>query len=64
MGELAPGARLPALEAMASGYGCARETVRAALKELENVWITTKRGVGTFVVEHPPIFPAGRNQSR
>jgi DNA-binding GntR family transcriptional regulator len=55
-GDLPPGTQLPSQMAMATEFGCARQTVREALKELKrNGWIDIRQGVGTFIRETPPI---------
>ena len=57
--ELSAGARLPTEGSLTSEFGVSRPTVRAALRELEALGlVTTRHGVGTFVVS-PPAVHAG-----
>ncbi len=50
------GFRLPAERELAGSYGCARMTVRRALRDLEaEGLIVRRRGSGTFVVDLNPI---------
>lgn len=57
--DLPAGTRLPTEGALASEFGVSRPTVRAALRELEALGlVTTRHGVGTFVVS-PPVVHAG-----
>lgn len=51
-GELAPGARLPGENSLASRYGVTRMTIRHALSSLvERGLIYRRHGVGTFVAD-------------
>jgi GntR family transcriptional regulator/MocR family aminotransferase len=57
-GELAPGARLPAMRALAQELGCALVTVSQAYDALAaRGRVHTRVGKGTFVLEEP-IIPA------
>ncbi|MFV0437779.1 MAG: FadR/GntR family transcriptional regulator [Desulfopila sp.] len=51
-GELVPGARLMAEREMAEMFNVGRPTVRSAIQRLTDMGlVTTRRGVGTFVLE-------------
>lgn len=55
-GSRPPGSRLPTEVQLAQRFGVSRPTVRAALRELEaQGLVRTQHGVGTFVVDQPPI---------
>jgi DNA-binding transcriptional regulator YhcF (GntR family) len=54
-GELAPGARLPTVRALAASLGLAPNTVARAYRELEAVGVLDGRGRrGTFVADRAP----------
>jgi len=54
-GELRPGDKLPAEQALAADYGVAYSTARRAMKELrERGLIETIWGKGTFIIGAPP----------
>lgn len=59
-GEYGPGDRLPSQPELASRYGVARETVKAALRLLRNEGlIVSQQGSGTFVnTDRPPVATA------
>lgn len=53
-GEWLPGEALPSLRVLAGEYGVSQATVNRAIAELaEEGRVTTVRGWGTFVAEHP-----------
>jgi GntR family transcriptional regulator len=53
-GELRPGDKLPAEQALAADYGVAYSTARRAMKELrERGLIETVWGKGTFIIGEP-----------
>src|SRR5690349_2485003 len=55
-GEWEIGAFLPSEPDLASEYGCSRETVRAALKRLEDLGLIARRkGQGTRVLRTAPV---------
>lgn len=57
--EVKVGTRLPTEAMLAAEFGVSRPTVRAALRELENLGLVhTKHGVGSFVTK-PPAVQAG-----
>src|SRR5262245_37021190 len=57
-GRLVPGQRLPGSRALAAQLGVHRNTVLAALAELEaQGWITTQPARGTFVSDALPALP-------
>lgn len=56
-GELAPGERLPTVAELADSHGLARITVRQAYGLLAREGlVTSTRGRGTFVADHPPAL--------
>lgn len=58
--ETEPGARLPAEPDLAKRLGVSRATLREAMRAFEGQGIIRRRqGVGTFVVEQPPVFESG-----
>ncbi len=62
-GRLLPGQRLPGSRALAQRFGCHRNTVLAALDELEaQGWITTVPATGTFVSTALPEVELERRQ--
>ena len=65
-GALVAGARLPSSRALARALGVHRNTVLAALAELEaQGWITTQPARGTFVSEAlPAVATVGRHRAR
>ena len=53
-GELRPGDKLPAEQALADEYGVAYNTIRRCMKELrERGLIETVWGKGTFILRRP-----------
>jgi GntR family transcriptional regulator len=54
-GELAPGDRLPTMDALAEGHGVSRQTARQALNQLKSEGLVEYRGgrAGTVVRERP-----------
>ena len=59
-GVLRSGERLPTEPELASRLGVSRNSLREALKSLEDLGLVTKRhGVGTFVTESRPLVQGG-----
>ncbi len=57
-GRLAAGARLPGVRELAAGAGVNVNTARAVYRRLEREeLVTSRQGMGTFVVEHPSVSP-------
>lgn len=62
-GQLAPGAELPPIRALAEQLLINPNTVARAYLELERAGIVTKRqGAGTYVSENPPTVGRGQRQ--
>lgn len=59
-GFLEPGSRLPTEPELASKLGVSRNSLREALRALEDCGLVTKRhGVGTFVTDSRPLVKGG-----
>lgn len=55
-GDYPAGGRLPTEFELSDRFGVSRSTVRAAIKELSVLGLVrTEHGVGTFVVDQPPV---------
>lgn len=60
-GLLRPGDRLPSIRALAHDLGLAPGTIARAYKELEEARVlSTRRGGGTRIAEHPPASAVPR----
>jgi len=55
-GRLAPGDRMPSIRDLCSSLRVNPATVNKAYRELElDGWLVTRRGLGTFVADSPPL---------
>lgn len=60
---LAPGQQLPAEAALAKKFGISRQTLREAIRQLQNEHLlVTKNGIGTFVTEDEHIMTSNLNE--
>lgn len=58
-GRLHPGDRLPTEPALVARFGVSRTVVREAMSRLQTAgWVSTRHGVGTFVLPSPPVASA------
>lgn len=59
-GRFKAGERLPSEPVLAHDLGISRSTLREALRVFEGEGIISRRpGVGTFILDHPPVIESG-----